>query len=156
MQSPMPRKLSSDATHAAPSFGQRLASRCLIGLAGALAIASSAIGQDAATNGPTLRPSYQNCVEASQGVTLALNDCIGVEHAFQDTRLNAAYQQLRKSLPKAERLRLRDEERAWIAKRDKTCAPEADGGTASHLDANQCQLDETAARAAALEARMAH
>lgn len=156
MQSRPPRKHSSDAAHAAPSLGRRNASRCFLGIAGALTIVGSALSQDAATNGATLRPSYQTCVEASQGVTLALNDCIGVEHAFQDKRLNAAYQQLRKSLPKSERLRLRDEERAWIAKRDKTCAPEADGGTASLLDANQCQLDETAARAAVLEARMGH
>lgn len=156
MQSRPPRKHSSDATHAAPSCPRHYVTRCLVGIAGALTTVSSAHGQGAATNGATLRPSYQSCVEASQGVTLALNNCIGVEHAFQDKRLNTAYQQLRKSLPKAERLRLRDEERAWIAKRDKACAPEADGGTASLLDANQCQLDETAARAEALEARSGH
>lgn len=150
------RKVLSDAPHAAPSFRRHYASRCLVGIASILTMVSVAHGQDAATNEATLRPAYHACVKASQGVTLALNNCIGVEHAFQDKRLNAAYQQLRKSLPKAERLRLRDEERAWIAQRDKTCAPEADGGTASLLDANQCQLDETAARAAALEARMGH
>lgn len=105
--------------------------------------------QDATTKEPSLRPSYAACVKASNGVTLALNDCIGVQHACQDKRLNAASQQLRKLLRKAERVRLRDEERAWIAHRDKVCTPEADGGTASLLDAKQCPLDETAARVAA-------
>lgn len=156
MQSRIPRKPLSDAARATSSFGWRYASLCAVCITGVLAIVNAADGQDAAANAPTLRPSFHACIEASKGVTLALNNCIGAEHAFQDKRLNAAYQQLRKSLPKAERLSLRDEERAWIAKRDKVCAPEADGGTASLLDANQCQLDETASRAAALEARMGH
>lgn len=156
MQSRPPRNFSSDATNAASSFGRHCAIRWVARIAGALAIVNAAHSQDAAANAPTLRPSFHICVEASQGVTLAVNNCIGVEHAFQDKRLNAAYQQLRKSLPKAERVRLRDEERAWIAHRDKACAPQPDSGTASLVDANQCQLDETAARAAALEARMGH
>ena len=87
-------------------------------------------------------------------MTAALNDCIGAELAFQDKRLNVAYQKLRISLPKDGRLALRSEGRAWIDRRDKRCAPDLDGGTAALLDANQCRLDETAARAAALEKRM--
>lgn len=156
MQPRIPRKFLSDATRAISSFGWRYASLCAVCITGVLAIVAAANGQGAAANAPILRPSFQTCVEASKGVTLSLNNCIGAEHAFQDRRLNVAYQQLRKSLPKAERARLRDEERAWIAKRNKVCAPEADGGTASLLDANQCQLDKTASRAAVLEARMGH
>jgi len=156
MQSRIPRKFLADAACVTSSFGWRYASLCAVCITGVLVIVNAADGQDAAANAATLRPSFQACVEASKGVTLALNNCISAEHAFQDKRLNVAYQQLRKSLPKAERVTLRDEERAWIAKRDKVCAPEADGGTASLLDANQCQLDETASRAAALEARMGH
>ena len=87
-------------------------------------------------------------------MTLALNDCIGTEHDFQDKRLNAAYQRLRTSLSAAQRATLRDEERIWIGQRDKTCTPDGSGGTASMLDSNQCQLDQTAARAAVLEARV--
>lgn len=156
MQSLITRKFLPDATHPTRSFCRRYASRCLLGIAGILTIVNAAYSQDVSADEATLRPSYQACIEASQGVTLALNDCIGIEYAFQDKRLNAAYRQVRESLPKAERVRLRDEERTWIAQRDKACAPETDGGTASLLDANQCQLDRTAARAAALEARMGH
>lgn len=156
MQPLTTRNFLSDTIYAAPSFRRRYASRLLLGIFGILTMMSAAQGKNATANEATLRPSYHACVKASQGVTLALNDSISVEHAFQDKRLNAAYRQLRTSLPKAERVRLRDEERAWIAHRDKACAPDADGGTASLLDANQCQLDETAARATALEARMGH
>jgi uncharacterized protein YecT (DUF1311 family) len=88
------------------------------------------------------------------GVTLAINDCIREEHAFQDKRLNTAYQRLRKELPKCERMALRDDERSWIAQRDRTCAMDDSGGTATLLDASQCQLDETAACAAVLESRV--
>jgi uncharacterized protein YecT (DUF1311 family) len=115
---------------------------------------SAAHGQDDMASKKPLRPTYYTCVEASRGVTLALNDCIGTEHDFQDKRLNVAYGQLRTSLPTAQRTTLRDEERAWIGQRDKTCAPDGSGGTASLLDSNQCQLDQTAARAAVLEARV--
>lgn len=100
-----------------------------------------------------LQPAYYTCVKAARGVTIALNDCIGNEYGFQDKRLNTAYQRLRKRLSPDKRNTLRDEERAWIADRDKACAPDNSGGTASLLDSNQCQLDRTAARAAALEER---
>jgi uncharacterized protein YecT (DUF1311 family) len=115
---------------------------------------STVHGQDNAAAETPLRPAYNACVKASRGVTLALNSCIGIEHDFQDKRLNTAYQRLRTSLSESQRMTLRNEERAWIAQRDKTCAPDGSGGTASLLDTNQCHLDQTAARAAVLEARV--
>lgn len=119
------------------------------------AASAYATGGDTATDdAKPFRPAYYACVKASGGVTAALNDCIGTEHDFQDKRLNAAYQKLRKSMADAQRTALRDEERAWIASRDKACAPDQDGGTGAMLDSNQCDLRETAQRAAALEARL--
>lgn len=105
---------------------------------------------------PPLRPGYDQCLKASEGVTLALNNCIGSEYDFQDKRLNTAYKALRQSLPEQQRVALRTEERAWIADRDKACAPPAGGGTADMLGANECRLDRTAERAAELEARLNH
>ena len=134
-------------------FSARLASRWLV--ASVMALVTFPVqGQDDLPAEAALRPSYDACVSASQGVTVALNDCIQDELAFQDKRLNLAYQQLRMSLPESSRHALRSEERAWIDRRDKRCAPAPDGGTAAMLDANQCRLDETAARAAVLEKRM--
>ena len=124
------------------------------GLAVIGAVVSPAQSQENGSKEAPLRPSYYTCIKASNGVTSALNDCIGTEHDFQDKRLNTAYRLLGKTLSKGERNALRDEERTWIAQRDKSCAPDIDGGTASLLDVNQCQLDETAARASALEARL--
>jgi uncharacterized protein YecT (DUF1311 family) len=115
---------------------------------------SAAHGQDIDASKTPLRPAYYTCVKASDGVTLALNNCIGTEYDFQDKRLNTAYRRLRTSLPPERRTTLRDDERAWISQRDKTCTPDGSGGTASMLDSNQCRLDQTAARAAVLEARI--
>lgn len=155
MQPSDPRKFLLNSTYAAPSLWRGWANRWLAGMAGMMVVmVCTAHGQDATPTESLLRPSYHACVQASQGVTLALNDCIGVEHAFQDKRLNAAYQQLRTSLPEADRIALRDEERAWIAHRDKSWAPDPESGTASLMDADQCQLAATAARAAALEERI--
>jgi uncharacterized protein YecT (DUF1311 family) len=128
--------------------------RWLVGLGMVVLLAGTAHGQDSSASSKPLRPSYYTCVNASRGVTLALNNCIGTEHDFQDRRLNTAYQRLRASLSTEQRATLRDEERAWIGQRDKTCAPDGTGGTGSMLDSNQCQLDQTAARAAVLEARV--
>lgn len=128
--------------------------RWIVGTGLFLMAFTAARGQDASAADTPLQPSYYTCVKAARGVTLALNDCIGNEHDYQDKRLNAAYQRLRKRLGPDQRTALRDEERAWIAQRDKTCAPDEGGGTASLLDTNQCQLDQTAARAAVLEGRI--
>ncbi|MDQ7998020.1 MAG: lysozyme inhibitor LprI family protein [Luteibacter sp.] len=101
-----------------------------------------------------LSTSFYACVEASNGVTAALNDCIGTEHDAQDKRLNVAYRRLRDSLAPELRTSLRDEERGWIVARDRDCAADG-GGTGSLLDANQCVLNQTARRASVLEARLA-
>lgn len=138
----------------APSQLSRRGIGFRVGLAVIAAVVSPVRSQENGTKEASLRPSYYTCIKASNGVTSALNDCIGAEHDFQDKRLNTAYRLLGKTLPRGERNALRDEERAWIAQRDKSCAPDIDGGTANLLDANQCQLDETAARASALEARL--
>ena len=147
-----PRKAPLNSICASPPL-RRSASRWLAGMVVVVG-ACTAHGQDGSPRESSLRPSYHACISASQGVTVALNDCIGAELAFQDKLLNRAYRQLRTSLPEGSRHALRTEERAWITLRDKHCTPAPDGGTAALLDANQCQLDEIAARAVALEERI--
>ncbi|SDF40128.1 lysozyme inhibitor LprI family protein [Dyella sp. 333MFSha] len=127
--------------------------RIVFGLSSALLFGSVTFAQDNSGASSPLRPSYYACVKSSGGVTLTLNNCIGTEHDFQDKRLNTAYQRLRASLDVTERTSLRDEERAWIAQRDSACR-ENEGGTADLLDTNQCQLNQTAARAVVLENRL--
>ena len=123
-----------------------------IGL-GVLATTAFAGHETQEPKGKPLRATYYACVKASRGVTLTLNNCIGDEHQFQDKRLNVAYQKLREGLTTEQRTALRDEEQAWITQRDKACAAAPEGGTANMLDSNQCQLNETAARAIILEDR---
>jgi uncharacterized protein YecT (DUF1311 family) len=125
----------------------------IVGTGFFLIAVATAHSQEASVSETPLQSSYYTCVKAARGVTLALNNCIGSEYDYQDKRLNHAYQRLRKSLANEQRTALRDEERAWITQRDKTCAPDEGGGTASLLDTNQCHLDQTAARAAVLESR---
>lgn len=129
--------------------------RWIIGIGFGMTTAISAFGQEPSGSADKpLRPTYYACLKAARGVTLELNQCIGAEHDHQDKRLNAAYQKLRATLSPEQRTALRDEERGWIAERDKVCAPDPNGGTADMLDSNQCLLSQTAARATALERRI--
>lgn len=128
--------------------------RWIIGIGFGMTAAVAAFGQEPGGSADKpLRPTYYVCVKAARGVTLTLNNCIGTEHDYQDKRLNAAYQKLRASLSPEQRTTLRDEERRWMAERDKACAPDPDGGTANMLDSNQCVLNQTVARAMVLEGR---
>lgn len=128
--------------------------RWIIAIGFGMTTAVATFGQEPAKSADKpLRPTYYACVKAARGVTLPLNNCIGTEHDYQDKRLNAAYQKLRASLSPEQRTTLRDEERRWMAERDKACAPDPDGGTANMLDSNQCVLNQTVARAMILEGR---
>lgn len=101
-----------------------------------------------------LRPGFDICMDASDGVTVKMNSCLAKEFDYQDKRLNTAYQALRKSLSDKDRLALRDEERTWIKTRDAKCAPDKDGGTAALLVSGDCALTQTAERATELENRL--
>lgn len=101
-----------------------------------------------------LRPGFDTCMDASEGVTVKMNSCLAKEFDYQDKRLNTAYQALRKSLSDKDRMALRDEERAWIKARDTKCAPDKDGGTAALLVSGDCALTQTAERATELEGRL--
>ena len=102
-----------------------------------------------------LRASFKACVDAAGGVDAAMQACIGEEYGYQDTRLNAAYGALRKSLPADRMAALRTEQRAWIAGRDGNCAWDAKTeGSAQRLQANYCRMETTAKRADALEAML--
>ncbi|WP_024890162.1 lysozyme inhibitor LprI family protein [Luteimonas huabeiensis] len=100
-----------------------------------------------------LRPSFQTCLDASGGVTPAMQDCIDEEYGFQDDRLNAAYRALMERTPGSGRDALRDEQRRWIEQRDAACSPGERPGQGQILDAGNCEVNATANRAAVLERR---
>jgi uncharacterized protein YecT (DUF1311 family) len=102
---------------------------------------------------PGYRKSFDNCVTASNGVTVNMMNCINEEFDYQDKRLNIAYQRLHKVLPPDVWESLRNDQRKWLAGRD-NCEIDDDikGGTAEMLIRADCALRKTAIRANELEA----
>jgi len=87
-------------------------------------------------------------IEAQQ----PLNLCLGREAARVDGALNVAYKALAHDAA-AHLADLRKQERAWIKKRDATCAEEVDvGGSAAAGELASCQIRETQKRIAELAA----
>lgn len=121
---------------------------------GAFAAPAHADDTSASSADKHLRPGFDTCMDASDGVTVKMNSCLAKEFDYQDKRLNKAYQALRKPMSDKDRLALRDEERAWIKARDTKCAPDKDGGTAALLVSGDCALTQTAERATELEGRL--
>ena len=76
----------------------------------------------------------RNRINATSSITIGHSsvppqDCDPF-HALRMLRSNTAHMALRQSIAETQRMALRDQERAWIADRDKACAPPTDGGTA--------------------------
>jgi uncharacterized protein YecT (DUF1311 family) len=105
------------------------------------------------TDDAGLRSSYSKCIDAAAGVTLAMQSCMKVEHAYQDKRLNAAYKELRSLLHKDKQAKLRADERIWLAYRKSHCAKDPDAGQADALSSFDCSILETAKQATSLENR---
>jgi uncharacterized protein YecT (DUF1311 family) len=100
-----------------------------------------------------LRPSLSVCIKEADGTTPGIHDCLRDEHGFQDHRLNVNYKKLMGSLSEAGRKHLREEERRWIAFRDKFCAADGEPGQGQELESDECLVDQTADRATELESR---
>jgi uncharacterized protein YecT (DUF1311 family) len=75
--------------------------------------------------------TYKTCIAAARQIPEsalrpladALMNCYDDETKIQDSRLNRNYKEIMKVIPEARKITLRDEERKWIALRDKTCKP---------------------------------
>ncbi len=100
-----------------------------------------------------LRPSLSACLKATGGTTPGIRDCLRDEHGFQDHRLNQSYKRLMGSLSEVDRKHLREEERRWIAFRDKFCARDSEPGQGQELESDECLVDQTADRATELGMR---
>jgi uncharacterized protein YecT (DUF1311 family) len=98
------------------------------------------------------RPSYDKCLGETEGVTPAIQECVDTEYEYQDKRLNDAYKAVLAKLPADRHDGLREQQRAWIKKRDADCETGPEPGQGQVLEANACLVDMTAARAGELEA----
>lgn len=108
------------------------------------------------TESGELRTSYATCVARSGGVTPAIQDCMAAEADYQSGRLAFAMKQLRASLQGPERRALELEQADWEMKGATACQWDAEEeGQGQRLEANECSLQRTAARAAELSNRNA-
>jgi len=93
----------------------------------------------------------ENCNDANS--TAEIVQCLATQTAIWDRRLNLTYQKLMSSLPARRRERLRNAQRLWVQFRDANCAYFASGeGSIARVEAGQCLLRLTSARAQELEA----
>ena len=98
-------------------------------------------------------PAYDQCIKQADGNDPAMTDCTDVEFKRQDRELNIVYKRVMSRLGEPARLKLRDEQRAWLKHLNKACDPDAQegaGGTAGPLAAAGCALDATEKRLAQL------
>lgn len=110
--------------------------------------------QSKASSEISLRPAYDACVSGGGTTTAAVLRCAYDEFTFQDKRLNAAYKMLMSRLEATEKTSLRNEERKWLADKKQRCALHEDSGTTDQVVAADCEVTETARRAAELEIRL--
>jgi uncharacterized protein YecT (DUF1311 family) len=100
----------------------------------------------------TMSKAYSQCNDRSGGVTVELRDCSAAEHARKDVRLNQVYGATMARLNAAQKLQLRQSQRAWLKTRWKACEVELeDEGTLALIAYDGCTLDEVARRILWLE-----
>ncbi|WP_157272192.1 lysozyme inhibitor LprI family protein [Azohydromonas aeria] len=100
-----------------------------------------------------LSPEFSACMDQSNGVTATMLACMSAETRRQDARLNQAYKAVMAQLSEARQKELRDAQRAWLKFREANCRFYADpeGGTIATVNASDCLMSATAARARELE-----
>lgn len=99
-------------------------------------------------------PALAACLEtddAAKGVSYAMGGCFREELGRQDERLNAAYRAAMAKRDAAGKARLRDEERAWIKRRDEECEAQRTGGTIDLVEVPACLMQETIRRRIVLQ-----
>lgn len=99
---------------------------------------------------------YKQCIDESGGVTSEMLSCMGIETQYQDDRLNKVYKKLQQKLSQSEKLKLRDEQRAWIKSRDRKVDKvyKSLSGTMADLEGSSLYLELTTKQADKLERRL--
>jgi uncharacterized protein YecT (DUF1311 family) len=102
---------------------------------------------------PRYSKTFDRCMDAANGVTVDVMNCMDEELDYQDKRLNSVYQSLHEVFTLTNWDVLRKEQRKWLAGRD-NCEVNDDirGGTAEMLVRADCVLRKTTFRAVELEA----
>jgi uncharacterized protein YecT (DUF1311 family) len=93
--------------------------------------------------------TYSDCMVAAGGATYPTIDCIASEHDAWDKEMNQLYLALISVRSAPDRMRLRDEQRAWLRRETARCDHAGDdeaGGSLQRVEIDQCYLDETLRR----------
>lgn len=128
---------------------KRLTFAALLGLGVSAALAQDQGQESGGDEGGAYSPAFEQCMEASGGVTSEMLDCMATEMKLQDARLNNNYQALLKAIPAARQEQLRKVQRAWVTFRGANCDfyADPDGGSIVTVSVNGCLLEMTAIRA---------
>jgi len=112
-----------------------------------MALVTLSFGVNAA--GDSYSATFATCMDASEGVTVSMLNCIGSEIERQDARLNLSYKAAMQTLEIGPRTQLRDAQRLWIKLRDADCRllGSLTGGTSDSINRASCFLDMTKERA---------
>jgi uncharacterized protein YecT (DUF1311 family) len=89
--------------------------------------------------------TYNDCMDTAGGSTMPMKYCIGAEDDAWDKQLNTVYQALMATRAGADKIKLRDDERAWLAHTARKCDHAGDddaGGSLQTVDIDICNLDE--------------
>jgi uncharacterized protein YecT (DUF1311 family) len=89
--------------------------------------------------------TYNDCMDTAGGSTMPMKFCIGAEDDSWDKQLNVVYQALMAGRAGPDKIKLRDEERAWLARTARKCDHAGDddaGGSLQTVDIDMCNLDE--------------
>ena len=118
-----------------------------------LVLTLACMSQFAAAQDIGLTKQFSNCMDKSNGVTSNMIDCMEAESKRQSGRMNRAYKELSDQVSAQRKKQLQLAQDAWVAYRDENCEfyYDPDGGTIAAVNANDCFMSATAARAKELE-----
>jgi uncharacterized protein YecT (DUF1311 family) len=133
----------------------------LTALAGLAPFAAGLAAGQEASGSPNIdryySKTYNDCMAAAGGSTYPTRDCQNAELDNWDKALNGAYQQLLSRAAPPDKLKLRDEERAWLRQTTHKCDHAGDdevGGTLQPIEVADCYLTEKILRAVELRKRL--
>lgn len=97
------------------------------------------------------RPSYDECIHKAGASMYGMLDCTNTEMAYQDTRLNRAYNALIAKLSPKGQAQLKSDENIWIQYRDTHCPTGPNDQNSPVGEYESCVLTKTAEQATYLE-----
>jgi uncharacterized protein YecT (DUF1311 family) len=101
--------------------------------------------------------TYSDCMASAGGATYPTRDCQSAEVDAWDGRLNGVYKQLLGKADAAGKVKLRDEERAWLKRVTHKCDHAGDdeaGGSLQPIEIADCYLTEKILRTVELRKRL--